>query len=103
MASPLCPEVDVGRIVDPDDPIQVDRLRLVAVLESGRIQGGHHVVPSFRALEWPNQATLEELPGREVGTVVVAQDDLHAVTVGGSPVQRSSNCIRRASVTPPPR
>jgi hypothetical protein len=32
----------------------------MTVLEPGRIQGGHHVVPSFRTLEWPNQATLEE-------------------------------------------
>ena len=89
--------------MDPDDPIQVDRPGFVAILEAGRIQGGHHMVPPFRALEWSHEGTLVDLAIREVGPVVVAQDDLHAVTVGGSPVQRSSNCIRRASVTPPPR
>jgi len=66
--------------VDPDHPIQGERLGLVAIHEAGRIQGGHHVVPSLRALEGSHEGTLVDLTIREVGPVVVAQDDLQTAT-----------------------
>ena len=82
-------ELDVGRIVDPDHPIQGEPLGLVAVLEAGRIQGGHHVVPSLRALEGSHEGTLVDLTIREMGPVVVAQDDLQTATTDPSMSLRS--------------